>query len=67
MLETDVCMEIPPGFERVYDRKSDVLRLKRNVHELKQSNHNFYKKLSAALETRGMKACSTDSCVYVSK
>ena len=60
-------MEIPVGFKRVYDNKSRVLKLKHSAYELKQSNYNFCKKLSTALEARSIKTCSTDSCIYVSK
>ena len=60
-------MEIPYGFDRFYDGQSYVLRLRRSIYGLKQSNYNFYKKLSAVLEARKIFPCSSDSCVYVSK
>ena len=67
VLETEVYMEIPQGFERTHDDENCVLKLKRSIYGLKQSNYNFYKKLSTALKARGILPCSTDSCVHASK
>jgi len=66
-LETVVYMEIPYGFDRQYNNEKYVLRLLRSIYGLKQSNYNFYKKLSTALKARGILPCSTDNCVYASK
>ena len=51
VLETDVFMQIPQGFDHYYDGTSYVLKLKRSTHGLKQSNYNFYQKLSNALKS----------------
>ena len=67
VLDTEVCMEILYGFDWYYDNESCVLRLKRSAHGLKQSNYNFYQKLSKALEARNIVPCSSDNCVFVSK
>ena len=66
-LNIEVYMEILFGFEYYYDRDLHVLRLKRSIYSLKQSNYNFYKKLSAALEAYKIFPCSSNRCVYVSK
>ena len=52
MLETEVCIEVLPGFERHYDGKSHVLNLKRSMRVLKQRNFNFHKKLSEASQAK---------------
>ena len=67
VLETEVYMEIPQGFDRVYDSDSYVLKLVRSIYGLKHSNYNFYQKLRNALRARNIHPCSTDNCVYVSK
>ena len=67
VLETDVFMQIPQGFDHYYDGTSYVLKLKRSMYGLKQSNYNFYQKLSNALKDRGILPCKTDRCVYASK
>ena len=60
-------MKIPQGFKRSYNGENCILKLKRSIYGLKQSNYNFYKKLSTALKARGILPCSTDSCVYALK
>jgi len=60
-------MEIPQGFERAYNGESHVLKLICSVYGLKQSNYNFYQKLSKALKERNIHPCSTNKCVYASK
>ena len=67
VLDTEVYMEIPQGFERHIDGHTHVLLLKRSIYGLKQSNYNFYQKLTKALKSRGINPCSTDSCVFASK
>ena len=66
-LDTEVHMEIPFGFERKYDGKSYVLKLKRSTYVLKQSNYNFVRKLCDSLKSRNVIPCSTDECVFESK
>ena len=41
--------------------------LLRSLYGLKQSNYNFYKKLSTALQSRNSMQCSNDNCMHVSK
>ena len=60
-------MKIPFGFKSIYNRDSYILRLKRSIYGLKQSNYNFYKKLSLALKARKIFPCSSDRCIYISK
>ena len=44
-----------------------MLRLKCSVHGLKQSNYNFYQKLSKALEVRNILSYTSDSYIFVLK
>ena len=37
------------------------------MYGLKQSNYNFYQKLSKALKATNTRPCSTENCVYTSK
>ena len=63
-METEVCMEIPQGFYNMHEVTSCVLKLKRSIYGLKQSNYNFCNKLDAAIKDRHFLPCSTDKCVY---
>ena len=67
MLETEVRMEIPQGFDRNYDGNSYDLKIVRSVHGLKQSRYNFYQKLSNSLKARQLFPCSTNQCACASK
>ena len=60
-------IEIPYSFERYYYNRLCVLYLKHSIYGLKQSNYNFYKKLSKVLEARKIRLCASDSCLFVSK
>ena len=44
-----------------------MLIFKCSTHGLKQSNYNFYQKLSNALKDRGISPCKTEICVHASR
>ena len=67
VLETNLFMEMPQGFDHYYDGKSCVLTLKRSTCGLKQSNYNFYQKLSNDLKQKGILPCENDCSVCASK
>ena len=65
VLETEVHVEMPQGFDRCYDSKSYLLKIKRLTHGPNQSNYTFYRKFSTALKSRKMLSCSTDKKVWI--
>jgi hypothetical protein len=63
-----VFMEIPQGFEDYiegFDRKAQCLELHNAINGLKQSGHEFYKKLSSVMQKIGFKNLKSDPCVFV--
>ena len=60
-------MDIPQEFHNTHEGTSYVLRIKRSIYGLKQSNYNFYNKLDATLKERSILPCSTDKYVHASK
>ena len=67
VLDTEVYIEIPYGFDRIYDNEKYVLKLLRSVYSLKLSNYNFYKKLCKVLEEQHIFLYPTNNCVFVLK
>ena len=67
VLEIDVFIEVPQGFDHYCDGKSNALKLKHSTYGLKQNNYNFNQKISNALKDRDISPYKTDSCSCASK
>lgn len=66
-LKEDIFMILPQGF--MVDNQDPsvkyVLKLNKSLYGLKQAVRNWYQCLSGALETRGLKQTTRDSCVFL--
>jgi hypothetical protein len=65
-LEIPVFMELPISFDAPNneDWKFYVLRLNKNLYELKQVGYNWFAKLSNGLQDRGFVQSNIDPCVF---
>jgi hypothetical protein len=64
ILEDEVYCEMPAQFTKT----GYVLRLKRSLYGLRQSPLNFYKRLSSALQARGLKQSeNNDPCLFIGR
>ncbi|CAI7785325.1 unnamed protein product [Closterium sp. NIES-53] len=62
ILEKDVYMTQPPGFEDGTDR---VCKLKKSIYGLKQAPRFWYQKLAAVLEEMGFRTSSCDESLFL--
>lgn len=63
-LEEELYLKQPEGFN---DGTNQVCRLKKGLYGLKQASRTWNKKLNSFLEDFGMKAVTSDQCVYFMK
>ena len=68
-LDEDIYMRIPAGF---YYKDSDgnkdfILKLKRNIHGLKQASFNWHELLTYGLEQLGFAQSKADPCLFLHK
>ena len=61
-LEEDIFMRQPEGYD---DGSGRVCKLQKSRYGLKQAPLQWNKKIAEALSKLGMRACSSDPCVYV--
>ena len=71
-LKEYIWMQLPVGFQidGQTEAESDrcyVLKLNKNMYDLKQGSFNWYKKLKASLVDRDFKPSDIDPCFYIGK
>ena len=69
-LDVDIWMELPRGMVPDCDdgnKRSYVLKLKKNLYGLKQASFNWFDKLKSGLVDRGFKPSEIDPCLYYKK
>ena len=67
-LDVPIFMELPPGFETQYGQKGEyIIKLKKSLYGLKQSELNWYEKLKTGLESRKFTPSKVDPCVFISE
>lgn len=64
-LEEEIYMEIPEGLTVPPGQEHYVLRLRKSLYGLKQSGHEWYKRISKFLRSIGYQTISGDNCVFV--
>ena len=61
-IDAEVHVHLPPGFETDED---EVLKLKKNLHGLKQGGHNFWVKLRDFLLAQDFHQSDHDNCIFI--
>ena len=58
-------MELPQGFNVGPESGRYVLKLQKNVYDLKQAGHKWFKKLSVALGNLSINPSKVDPCMFI--
>ena len=64
-LDVDIYMDLPLGFNVGPESGRYFLKLQKNLYDLKQAGHNWFKKLSSALGNLSINPSNVDSCVFI--
>ncbi len=69
-LDKDIWMDFPIGFKPIQDpdhKPQHILKLQKNLYDLKQASFNWYEKLCDGLKDWGFKASTVDQCLDMCK
>lgn len=63
----EIFMEIPPGLNERFESYGKVLKLKKCLYGLKQSDRNWNAELNSVLIQCNLKQCDVDKCLYLNR
>ena len=64
-LDVYIYMELPQGFNVVPESGRYILKLQKNLYNLKQAGHNWFEKIFSALGNLSINPSKVDSCVFI--
>ena len=62
-IKTNIFLYPPPGVEFANNNDQTVLRLKRNLYELRDAGRTWYEHIMDGLTSIGFSACESDPCI----